>query len=67
MDENMKTERNYGIDLLRVFSMFQVVILHVLGCGGILSKSTEANYLIGWLCEITMYSTVDCHPVFGAC
>ena len=28
-------ERNYGIDLLRLLSMFSIVLLHVLGEGGI--------------------------------
>ena len=32
-------ERNYGIDLLRLVSMFMVVILHVLGAGGILEAT----------------------------
>lgn len=27
-------KRNYGIDLLRMISMFMVVVLHVLGQGG---------------------------------
>ena len=29
--------RNLGIDLLRIVSMFMIVLLHVLGQGGILS------------------------------
>ena len=31
------TERNYGIDLLRILSMFMVVVLHILGQGGALA------------------------------
>lgn len=27
-------ERNYGIDLLRILSMFMVVLLHLCGFGG---------------------------------
>lgn len=34
-------ERNYGVDLLRIISMYLVIILHVLGQGGILSNATE--------------------------
>ena len=32
---SIKSERNYGIDLLRIVSMFSIVLLHVLGEGGI--------------------------------
>ena len=31
-------ERNYGIDFLRIISMFMIVILHILGNGGILAS-----------------------------
>ena len=31
IDSNIKIERNHGIDLLRIVSMFFVVILHCLG------------------------------------
>lgn len=30
----LKSERNYGIDLLRIISMLYVVVLHSLGQGG---------------------------------
>lgn len=30
-----KDDRNYGIDLLRIMSMFSIVLLHVLGEGGV--------------------------------
>ena len=33
----MAQQRNHGIDLLRMVSMFMVVVLHVLGQGGILA------------------------------
>lgn len=29
-----ETERNYGIDALRLYAMFLIVVLHVLGPGG---------------------------------
>ena len=32
----IKNIRNYGIDLLRIYSMFNVIILHALGIGKIL-------------------------------
>lgn len=39
MDNNsagtIRSERNYGIDILRIWSMFSIVLLHVLGEGGV--------------------------------
>lgn len=29
--------RLYGIDILRIVSMFMIVVLHVLGSGGVIS------------------------------
>ena len=59
--KEVKEERNYGIDLLRVFAMFFVVVLHSLGRGGILSN-TEFNstqYKFSWFLEIVAYCAVD--------
>lgn len=35
--------RNYGIDLLRIVSMFYVVILHSLGIGGVLKSAVPGS------------------------
>ena len=35
----MQQQRNYGIDLLRMFSMLLVVILHTEGHGGVLEAA----------------------------
>lgn len=59
--ENVKTERNYGIDLLRIIAMFFVVILHCLGQGGLL-YNTDLNsmqYKFVWFIEIFAYCAVD--------
>ncbi len=41
-------ERNYGIDLLRILSMFMVVCLHVLNVGGVLwNVNTNDSKLVG--------------------
>lgn len=50
----LENRRNYGIDLLRILSMFFIVTHHSLGHGGLLS-SVELNspqYKICWLLEI---------------
>lgn len=55
------TNRNYGIDLLRLVSMYFVLILHSLGIGGVL-KSVEpgsAQYMTSWFLEIFTYGAVD--------
>lgn len=39
----MREDRNYGIDLLRVISMFYVVMIHALAQGGILDNLNEGS------------------------
>ncbi len=53
-------KRNYGIDSLRLFSMYLVTVLHVLGQGGVLSRSTGAVFSISWLLETIAYCAVNC-------
>ena len=54
-------KRNYGIDLLRLISMFMVCVLHTIGQGGVLESCKEgtieyaAYYLLGAAC----YCAVD--------
>lgn len=54
-------KRNYGIDLLRLVSMFMVCVLHTIGQGGVLESCKEgtieyaAYYLLGAAC----YCAVD--------
>lgn len=60
----MKSERNYGIDLLRLVLMFMVCILHTLGQGGVLSvfnviPSEKLSCSIFWLLEVFSYCAVD--------
>lgn len=54
------SERNYGIDLLRLVSMFMVVVLHVLGHGGVLRNADGNAYNAAWLLQITCFCAVDC-------
>jgi len=55
------SNRNYGIDLLRVLSMLFVVILHFLGHGGILQNTivNSNQYKFFWFVEIICYIAVD--------
>lgn len=66
----MKTvadKRNYGIDLLRIVSMFMVVILHILGCGGILGAEGSSFSLqaAAWLLEIMCFCAVNCYAMIS--
>ena len=60
----IQTKRNYGIDLLRLISMFYVVVLHVLGKGGILKAAEvgSAQYSVAWFMELWAYGAVN---IFG--
>lgn len=64
MTEN---KRNYGIDLLRIVSMFMVVVLHILGSGGMLytaSTSVGHNRVL-WIIEIACYCAVNCYAIIS--
>jgi len=60
-------QRNYGIDLLRIVSMFMVVVLHVLGQGGVLDHAAlrSTNYNIAWFLEIACYCAVNCYALIS--
>lgn len=45
-----KHEKNYGIEWLRILSMYMVAVLHTLGQGGILGsfKQGDLSFSIAW-------------------
>lgn len=53
--------RNYGIDLLRIVSMFYVVILHSLGIGGVLKSAVpgSSQFEVAWFMETWAYCAVN--------
>ena len=57
----MTKERNYSIELLRLLSMFFIVVLHFLGHGGVLEATIENSiqYKCAWFLEIICYCAVD--------
>ena len=57
----LKQERNYGIDLLRIVSMYMVVLLHVLMHGGVLQKNggLSGQYLLSWFLEYSARCAVN--------
>lgn len=57
----MSTKRNYGIDILKILSMFMVVVLHVLGQGGVLKHALDLtlNDTVAWFIEILCLCSVN--------
>lgn len=60
-NEKKHSERNYGIDLLRLIAMIFVVILHTLGSGGLLDNPLLGTfkYNTAWFMETFAYCAVD--------
>lgn len=60
-------ERNYGIDLLRIVSMFFVALLHVFNYGGILYRVClpYPHFYIVWFVEICAYCAVNCYALIS--
>lgn len=63
--EKAKTERNYGIDLLRIFAMMMIVLLHVINQGGVLNATAGnvVNHLIARFLVTTAYGAVNCYAL----
>ena len=53
-------QRNVGIDVLRVLSMFFIIISHILMQGGVLSAYSNENLQFGYLFFSTIYTIAYC-------
>lgn len=55
-------KRNYGIDLLRIVSIFMVIILHIMAQGAAIYSVDKGslNYYIFWFLEMTSFCAVNC-------
>ena len=55
------SQRNYGIDLLRLVLMYMVCLLHTLGQGGLLQAAApgSAGFALLWLLEVLASCAVD--------
>ena len=62
-----KSERNMGVELFRIMSMVLVILLHVLGHGGVLSRTGHLSdkYKIGWFLETLAYCSVNCYAIIS--
>ena len=55
-------KRNYGIDALRIVSIFMVIILHVMAQGAAIYSVDKGsvNYYIFWFLEMASFCAVNC-------
>ena len=62
MSNALTSERCYGVDVLKVLSMFLVVVLHILEQGGVLAGFEDQNalYWTATLLQIVAYCCVNC-------
>lgn len=67
MGSTTKAQRNYGLDLLRMFAMFLIAVLHILGQGGVLNAAfpDADKYDAAWLLEIGAYCAVNCYALIS--
>lgn len=60
-----RTRRNWGIDALRIVSMFLIVLMHTLKQGGILEASSVNDNLnrVAWFLEVMAFGAVNCYAL----
>ncbi|WP_373756646.1 acyltransferase [Streptococcus ferus] len=59
---------NPGVDFLRIFAMFMIVVTHVLGKGGIRSSvagDPDPHFLITWAIQVAAYGAVNCYALIS--
>ncbi|MBR0536120.1 MAG: acyltransferase [Clostridia bacterium] len=58
-------KRNFGIDLLKIISMFMIVNLHVIGHGGLAggTQQVTGEFVVVWTWETIMYCSVNCYAI----
>ena len=69
MQIQIGSSRNYGIELLRIISMFMVVVLHVIGSNNLFITSsylqTDAHYLLASVLETLCYCAVNVYAIIS--
>lgn len=60
-------DRNYGIDFLRLLSMFMIVVLHIIDYGGCISSASGnmINYWIANTLLVVVYPCVNCFALIS--
>lgn len=61
------SERNYGVDLLRIVAMMMVCLIHSNNHGGIMSaaSSNVINYKIAWIFQVAAFCAVNCYALIS--
>lgn len=59
--------RNYGIDILRIISMYMIVTEHVIGQGGLLVRNPNqlSAYYATWAVETACFCAVNCYGLIS--
>lgn len=60
--------RHYGLDLLRIISMFMIVITHVLGKDGLRSSvegHADSYFIVTWIIQVLVYGAVNCYALIS--
>lgn len=67
MGSNVIKERNYGVDLLRILSMFMVVLLHIVGVGGMKAATIDSPLKYNLICllNIAAVCAVNCYGLIS--
>lgn len=62
-----KPERNMGVELFRIFSMFLVVCLHLFGHGGVMgaTKDLSGTYKLASFLQVITYCSVNCYALIS--
>ena len=58
------THRSYGIDLLRIFAAFSVIVLHIMNHGGLLSSTASGSYQFV-ICQALTAVTYSAVNIYG--
>lgn len=59
---------NAGIDFLRIFAMFMIVVTHVLGKGGVrdsVAGTVDVHFLQTWIIQASVYVAVNCYALIS--
>lgn len=63
---NSDDSRNYGIDLLRIASMYMIVVIHILGGGGVLNNETSfLSRILDNSIYIIVLSCINCYGLIS--
>ncbi|MDO4420375.1 MAG: acyltransferase family protein, partial [Ruminococcus sp.] len=65
--EDSARSRHYGIDTLRILSMFMIVVFHLLGDGGIVNSAefNSLNYQCAFFMQMLVICAVDCFALIS--